>query len=326
MAKLEKLMALSVVSETTQGTAVAPAATDFIPLIEKPTVKPIVEIMQRHNFREALGRLPFSTGWSYSDVSFNVEWLGASATNTAYAPIDTLFKACGMTVTGGSAGADWTYALSSTNISNHLGPATACTLNYFVDGLKHIVQGFVGSWKIIGEAGQTPVIEFSGKGLYTAVTDTAIPTTTFTHNTIIPKMKSAALLVDNAAVGYCQKVEIDLGNKFEFVPDVGSTNGLAGFRITDREPKASINPEMGTVAAYDYWAKFIAGTAISSSSKGLQCIYGNGARNFSTVTCPQVQIADAKYGTRNGVVTLDVDLQINESSENDGLNIVVDNA
>ena len=326
MAKLDKLMALSVVSETTQGTAVGPAATDFIPLIEKPTVKPIVEITQRHNFREALGKLPFSTGWSYSDVSFKVEWLGASATNTAYAPIDTLFKACGMTVTGGTGGTDWTYALSSTNISNHLGPATACTINYFVDGLKHIVQGFVGSPKVIGEAGQTPIIEFTGKGLYTAVTDTAIPTTTFTHNTTIPKMKSASLGWDGTTTAYVQKIEFDFGNKIEFVPDVSSTNGLAGFRIVDRDIKATINPEMGTVAAYDWWAKYVAGTTMIASSVGVGAIFGNGARNFATIVAIRTQILDAKYGTRNGIVTLEVDLQCNDNTENDALSIVVDNA
>lgn len=326
MAKLEKLMALSVVSETTQGTAVAPAATDFIPLVEKPTVKPITEIMQRHNFREAMGKLPFSTGWVYSDVSFKIEWLGASATNTAYAPVDTLFKACGMTVAGGSAGTDWTYSLSSTTISQFLGAATSATINYYVDGLKHIVQGFVGSFKLIGEAGQTPMIEFSGKGLYTAVTDTAIPTTTFTHNTTIPKMISAALLIDNATPAYIQKIEIDMGNKIEFVPDVNNSIGLAGFRIVDREIKATVNPEAVTVASYDWWAKYVAGTAISTSSAGLQCLFGNGARNFSTVTCPQVQIADVKYGTRNGVVTMEVDFQCNDAVENTAMNIVIDNA
>lgn len=327
MAKLEKLMALSVKSESTQGTAVAPAATDFIPLVDKPTFKPIVEQIQRHNFREAMGTLAHSTGWQYTDVSFKIEWLGASATNTAYAPVDTLFKACGMTVTGGTGAADWTYALATTTVSNMLGNATSATLNFYVDGLKHIVQGFVGSWKLIGEAGQTPMIEFTGKGLYTAVTDTSIPTTTFTHNAVIPKMKSAALKLDNGTVAYCQKIEIDLGNKIEFVPDVSDTTaGLAGFRIVDREIKGSINPEMVTVASFDWWAKYMAGTSLNTSSVGLQCIFGNGARNFSTVTCINVQVGDLKYGGRGGVVTAEADIKINDSTENDALNIVVDNA
>lgn len=326
MAKLQKLMALSVKSESTQGSAASPAATDFIPLVEKPTFKPIAELHQRHNFREAMGTLPHSTGWQYTDVSFKIEWLGASATNTVYAPIDTLFKACGMTVTGGTGGTDWTYALSTTAVSQMLGNATAATLNLYVDGLKHIVQGFVGSWKLIGEAGQTPMIEFTGKGLYTAVTDDAIPTTTFTHNLTIPKMKSAALKVNNGTTGYCQKIEIDLGNKIEFVPDVASTGGLAGFRIVDRETKGMINPEMGTVASFDWWANYMGGTSLNSSSVGLQCIFGNGARNFSTVTCINVQVADLKYGERNGVVTAEADIKINDNTENDALSIVVDNA
>lgn len=325
MAKLEKLMVLGVASETTQGTAVS--ATNYIPLVEKPTIKPIAEIMQRQNFREALGKLPFSTGWQYTDVSFKIEWLGASATNTVYAPLDVLLKACGHTVSGGTGGTDWTYALSSTTVSNHLGPATACSLDFYVDGLKHVIQGFVGSYKIVGEAGQTPMIEFSGKALYTAVADASLADATFTHNATIPKMKSAALLIDNAAAAYCQKVELDINNKIEFVPDVSSTNGLAGFRIVDRDPKATINPEMVSVASYDWWAKYMAGTAISTSSKGFQCIFGNGARNFATVTAPQVQISDAKYGSRNGVVTIEVDLQLNDSATgNDAFNIVVDNA
>ena len=325
MAKLEKLQVLGVASESTQGTAVS--ATNYIPLVEKPTVKPIAEINQRNNFREAMGRLPFSTGWQYTDVSFKMEILGPSATNTAYAPVDVLLKACGMSVTGGTGGADWTYALATTTVSSMLGNATSATLDWYADGLKHIVQGFVGSFKIVGEAGQTPMMEIAGKGLYTAVTDASLADATFTHNAVIPKMKSAALKVDNATAAYCQKVEFDIANKIEFVPDVSSTGGLAGFRIVDREPKAMVNPEMVSVASYDWWAKYMAGTAISSSSVGLQCIFGNGARNFSTVTAPQVQIADIKYGSRNGVLTAEIDFQLNDSATgNDAFNIVIDNA
>lgn len=330
MAKLEKLQALGVVSETTQGTAVAcVVTTDYIPLVEKPTIKPIVEIMQRANFAESLGKLPFSTGWSYTDVTFKIELLGASASNTAYLPLDALFKACGMTVTGGTAGSDWTYALSSTTVANFLGAATSCTIEFYSDGLKHIIQGCIGTFKLVGEAGQTPMGEFSMKGLYTAVTDTALPNVTFRHNAVIPKMKSAALTLNGGGagsiVGYCQKVEIELGNKIEFVPDVSTAGGLAGFRIVDREPKASINPEMSTVANFDWWARYVAGTGLTTTA-GLSVIFGNGVRNFLTASCPNVQVLDAKYGTRNGIVTMEPDLQLNNTAAgNDAFNIVVDN-
>ncbi len=331
MAKLEKLQALGVVSETTQGTAVAAVVTtDYIPLVEKPTVKPIVEIMQRNNLREAMGKLPFSTGWSYSDVTFKMEILGASASNTGYLPLDALLKACGMTVTGGTGATDWTYALSSANVTNFLGAATSCTIEYYADGLKHIIQGCIGTYKIIGEAGQTPMMEFSMKGLYTAVTDTSMPNVTFRHNATIPKMKSAALTLNGggagSVVGYCQKVEIDIANKIEFVPDVSNATGLAGFRIVDREPKATLNPEMATVANFDWWARYIAGTSLTTTA-GLSCIFGNGARNTLTVSAPDVQVSDVKYGSRNGIITAEVDLQLNETATgNDAFSVVVDNA
>jgi hypothetical protein len=174
------------------------------------------------------------------------------------------------------------------------------------------------------------MLEFNMKGLYTAVTDTALPNITFRYNSTIPKMKSAALTLNGGGAGYvtgyCQKVEIDLGNKIEFVPDVNNAGGLAGFRITDREPKAMINPEMGTVANFNFWSLYMAGTALTTTA-GLSCVFGNGARNFATVTAPSVQIADVKYGGRNGVITAEVDLTLNDTATgNDAFNVVIDNA
>jgi hypothetical protein len=326
MALLSKKMALAVASETTQASAATiSASTDFIRLIEKPTVTPITEQNQRASHREAFGQIPFVTGHQYAEVNFKMEMAATGSTNTAYAPLHAALKACGFTASGGTGGTDWTFTTISANVSQMFGPATSATIEVFLDGLKHQVIGCVGKFKAVMEAGKIPYYDFSFKGNYVAVSDTAIPSITYTDTTP-PVIESATLVIDNAAQ-ICSKVEIDVDNKIEMIPDVNSATGLKGFRITDREIKASVNPEMVLVATYSFWSKYMAGTALASGANGLNLVAGTVAKNKTTFDAPNAQIKSAKYNDRNGIIGLDVELQLNDTATmNDALSIVIDNA
>jgi hypothetical protein len=325
MALLSKLMALSIASESTQASAATPSAsTDFIRLIEKPSINPIAEINTRGNQREAFGTIGHVTGHQYAEINFKMEMCSTGTTNTAYAPLHSALKACGMSVSGGTGGTDWTLALLSANVSNMFGPATSATIDYYVDGLKYRLIGAVGNAKAVLEAGKIPYFDFSFKGNYVAISDVAIPAITYT-DTAPPIVESGVLKIDNTSQ-IAQKVEIDFGNKIEMIPDVNSSTGLKGFRITDREPKATVNPEMSLVATYSWWAKYMAGTALNSSDVGLTVKTAATAKNYLTFTALNAQIKSLKQSDRNGIVALDVELGLNDKTTNDSFSILIDNA
>ena len=328
MAKLTRMIALAVDSESTQGTPATIDATDFL-LVEDPEIKQVADILPRNYYRVSLDPVAHIAGMKYAEITFKTEIKGSLASNTAYAPLHALLKACGMSSTGGTGATDWTFNFISTAVSNHLGPATACTIQFFRDGLKHVMQGSVGSCKITAKAGAIAMCEFSMKGQYTAVADQASwPTSpTMTYSSVIPPIvESATLKIDNTGTFVAESVEFDFGNDIQMIPDVNSSGGLKGFMIVGREPKAKVNPEAVTVATYDFFGKFMAGTSLNSGSVGLQIVIGSVAMNKWTITSPHCQIEDIAYADRNGILALDVSLGLRQTSGDDSLTILVDNA
>jgi hypothetical protein len=154
----------------------------------------------------------------------------------------------------------------------------------------------------------------------------AIPSITYTDTTP-PIVESGVLKINNVSE-IVQKVEIDFGNKIEMIPDISSTTGLKGFRITDREPKATANPEVLTVAAYATWhSNYMSGAALSTAGAGLVVQTAAVAKNYIKFTAPNAQIKSIKESTRNGIVAIDLELGLNDTATgNDALNIVIDNA
>ena len=131
---------------------------------------------------------------------------------------------------------------------------------YFYSGLKlHKITGCKGTVKGALQAGQFGMLTFDMKGIYNSVTDASIPGGLTFLNTKPAIFTSSASTVDSFSPVF-QKLDFDLGNKVDQRLDANSTNGVAGFLITDRTPKAAIDPESVAEATSPIWGDLSAST------------------------------------------------------------------
>jgi hypothetical protein len=318
--KIAKLSLLGVKSETTQNTAVSLAATDFM-LAEVAEPEVVPSFQERNYAHASLDPLPHVVTQVYKQVKIKVEDKGVLASaGTAYAPLDALLKACGMSSTA-SAGVSVTYAPISLAPSNMHGPATSCTIEVYrgigATGLKYLIKGAVAKeCKYVVEAGKPGYWEFTMAGLYTAVADGAAPATTF-NTGLPPTLGNTASFTIHSYAATVSKIEIDFGLSTTMRPDANSSYGVLGFAITGRSPKGSIDPEAETVATHGFYSRMLAGT-----EGALAFVVGSAAGNITTFALPKAQYAGVKEGNRDGILMFDVPLKFNQSTGDDWISIV----
>lgn len=298
--KLTRKQALGVKTETTQGTPVVPStATDYI-LILDADVKVVTEQLERDYKRSNLDTLPSVTGKRTAEVTFKTEL--KSSGSVFYPPMAALLNACGMT--GSIAASTCSFTPKSDASANMLGPGDSCTMEVYKDGLKHIVAGALGSFKITAEAGKFAEIEFSMKGTYTAVTDATNP-----NPTLYTAQPPIAQLAQLSIQGYTPvdgKIEVDMGNDVQMLDDVNSANGVYGFMITGRKPVGSFDPMTPTVAVSDFFGALVGNTVGTGSFK----LY-NSQTGTVDVIFNSVQYTDVTYADKNGLMTFNVPLRYN---------------
>lgn len=313
--QLAKKTVIGVKAETTQGTAVAVTATDFI-LAEDVQWKPVGEMIDRNAERSSLDSLKSILGRYYVEVTFKTEVKASGSAGTAYAPLGAAIEACGFDESI-SAGVSVTYApISSAPSANFLGPATSVSLEVYEDGLKHVVEGCVGNMKLVLVAGKIAFYEFTFRGEYAIPTDASPGTQTYLA-ALPPIVQSATLSLMGSAI-VAENFEIDCGNEIAERPDFNSAAGINGFLITGRKPVGTLDPEsQANVAAFPYWSKWTAGTEASTS-----IVVGATAGNITTITMPKTQIRELSYGDRNGMLVMPIGLQFNQSTGDDWIGIV----
>src|SRR5690606_13368485 len=125
----------------------------------------------------------------FSEVTFQTELYGSGS--VALPPrIGALLKACSMGETINS-GSSVVYEPVSTGQSS-------VTLYIYMDGVRHIVTGAMGTFKITGEAGKQAVIDWTFTGIYNTPSDQSLPSPTF-ESTVdsVPLIKSAGLTLNS---------------------------------------------------------------------------------------------------------------------------------
>jgi hypothetical protein len=320
--KIPGRVAIGVRSEATQGTPVVPAATDFFHAVGVE-IDVDAELLQRDLQRVSFDTIAHVVGKRNCKVKFKTELksngivggtLGSGG--TSYVPLGSLLKACCFSETV-SAGVSITYAPITTAVSQMLGNATACTFEIYKDGIKHIVAGCVGSWKISLEVNKIPMIEFDFSGIYAAFTDAAFPSQTLAAQAPVAWQNSTATIHTYAA--NIKKWEIDAGNVVTPVDSSLATfNGLAGFQCTGRNPQGNIEFETVAIATHNPVAVFIAGTSAVCA-----CTIGAVAGNIISISSPKVQYTGAKYGEAGGGVSSQVPVVFRGNTGDDWISIVL---
>lgn len=170
---------------------------------------------------------------------------------------------------------------------------------YFnVDGVLHRLTGARGSVSMSLSVKQIPVYKFNFTGIYNTVTDTALPSPTYTaFQTPLPVTNvNTTPFRLHAFAGILSELSIDISNQVVHRTLVGGSEAVL---ITDREPQGSVTIEADTVAAKDWWT-----IARNATLGALDITHGTAAGNRVRIGSGRVQLTKPQYQDMDGVAML----------------------
>lgn len=286
---------ISIKEETTDGTDATPANTNANMVVFDQKFNPDIKMYERPQMSSTLSSMSPTFGARSAQISFRAELKGSLVTYVTTLPaIVTALKACGFGVSGTVAAASARYKPASTGLK-------AVTIWFYEDGIVHKIVGAMGNVKFSGKIGEPIICDFTFTGVYTGTTDTAIISPSALEASV-PPVSLGVLCTIGAYSPIISSFEFDMGNTVALRESMGATNGYVSAQITSRKVVGKIDPELTTVAAYDWYNKWKTGV---SAAIGIGPL-GTTTNNRITLAAPAVIATGISSSDRNGMATLDV--------------------
>lgn len=298
---LSRLAVVAAKIETTEGTAEVLANADANLLVMEPKFTPNIPLFKRNLVDGSFSKHAAIPGTLAGEISFKVEVKGSGTAGTAPA-LGKLLKACGFGETI-VALTSVTYAPKSLNAD-----VPSLTLAIYRGGLRKQLRGCRGLVKYSAKSGEPGLLDFTFRGVYAAVADVATLTPTGVETTLPPALLSAALSVQGFSA-FASAIAFDMGNVITVRQDVNKVEGVFSGRLTDRDPKGSLDPEEELVATHDWYGKWVSGALGQLTWK-----HGVTAGNICTITAPKCQYQNVQEGEREGLATLGLDFGLVRSA------------
>lgn len=297
--------------ESSYGVDPTPTASANCLLIKDPQIKPKGESLVRDVLRASLSPLGATIGMKEVEVTFKTELKGTGTRGQlpAFGWEGVLFRACGMSETV-SAGTSITYQPVSTGFES-------CTLYIYKDGIRHIVTGCRGSFKITGEVGKPLEVEWSLKGIYNTPTDASPAAVTVSP--VLPQPLLNAGFTIGAYAAVASKIEIDLAATIGARKSINHPAGIVEQMYTGRDTKGSFDPIAVLEATHPFWQRWTDGTLAAMNLGPIGATSGN----IVTITAPKVQYMEINYGDREGEMSYDVPLRFCQDAGDDELVITI---
>jgi len=293
-------------AEGTEGTAETLAGADAF-LAMNINFNPDIEMGARDNVSASLSNFSQVPGARKATMEFDVELKGSGTAGTAPA-LGKILKACGFGETV-VAVTSVTYLPASTGVSS-------MTLALYNDGVRYLISGARGNVSLKLDKGKPGMLHFVFTGADFTVTDLALLSSGVSYETTKPQpFLTAALTIDSYAA-LLGSLEFNMNNEVALRDDVNQGSGHKSAVITGRRPSLSIDPEMITVATYDFFGKWRSG-----SEGALTLALTGAAGNICTITAPKVQYTGAKLADKSGLRSLGIDCQLNRNAGDDELSI-----
>lgn len=293
--------------EATAGVDPVPTGAANAIKVSNLSITPLeVEMADRATTQPYLGNTDQVMVAGWTRVEFEVEIAGAGAPGTVpqYSP---LLRACGFSETV-SAGTSVVYAPVSTGFES-------ITLYVNVGGVLYKSNFAAGSVALTMNSRAIPQLRFTFTGLYSPVTDAALPTTTYRD--IKPVAVSKANTPSFSLLGYAavmQQLTLDMKNQVVYRNMVNHES----VRLTDRKPDGSVRIEATKVADKDWWS-----TIRQGDVGPLALTHGTAAGNTVEIACPAVQLVSPAFDEDNGIQMFRTNLVVKPGSGNDELTLTV---
>ena len=210
--------------ETTEGVDSVPTGAANAMLISDVTVNPLnAQNVSRDLIRPYFGGSEQLVGTAYVELSFTVE-LAGSGTAATPAAWGALVRACG-----------FSEAVSTFVAYTPATPAAqaSCTIHYHDDGLRHVLLGAKGSFRVGLGVGERPTLQFTFLGRDGGVSAISNPATTLTAwrtPAVVTDANSGDVILGGAyaagavtgGTAYTSRgLALDLGNDVQFTPLLG---------------------------------------------------------------------------------------------------------
>lgn len=303
MSKKMRNVLLTVKLETTAGTDPIPAAATNSMLARAVTPQPVVaDFAERTNIHPYFGTSGQVAVAQHSECDLEIELAssGAAGTAPAWGP---MLQACGFSETV-TAATDTVYAPITNAIKT-------VTLYYYLDGVLHKMSYCRGTVTFQLDARSIPIMKFKFTGLYTAATDTALPTdadySAFIAPMAVNKVNTASMTLHGISAAM-QTLSIDMGNQIVYRNLIGSES----VEMTDRKATGQTSIEMVPVATYAWHEAVRLGTLAPFS-----VVHGVGAGNIIQIDAPKVQLLTPQYADSDGIAMINLGLDLQPDAGND---------
>jgi hypothetical protein len=302
--------------ETTYGVDSSPTGADAVALAGPVQANPAEQarFADRPVLRGgSIGKASPLFGGSLFGLQFDVEVKGAGSLGVApeWAP---LLRSCGFGQTL-VASTSATY----TPISS-FGTNTSCTIHYFQEGVRYRVTGCRGNVSFRGSVGEVMTLSFTMIGRLNASDPSAgtAPTPTL-DSTVPPTFLSSNFLSIGSYNPAFTEMTWDLGLQVTPGANANAADGFGEVRITERDVRGTLDPEMTLVATQNWIGDWKAGT-----TRALSAVLGTAGGNRITISMPAIRYIEPGFDDREGIRVVSLGFKADETSAlNDEISLLL---
>lgn len=295
--------------ESVEGTMETLVVGDAGILAIDPKFDVDIKMHERNNQLNSLSPLQPVPGARSAKVAFRAELKGAGAAYSASVKpaLAPYLRACGMaeTIDTTAANEKAIYLPASSGVPS-------LTIWVYEDGVIKRARGCRGNVNISGKLGEPMFAEFDFTGVYSGTVDGAMLSPTF-EATVPPVVLGNTLTLDAYAM-IAESISFDLGNALALRPSISAPDGYLSAQITDRKPVGKLDPEMVTVATYDFFGKWLAG---GTAALTLGPVGPNNVYNKYTITAPRAVYTKVGAGDRSGDQLAELDFMLCRNTGDD---------
>lgn len=281
--------------ETTKGTANAPAAVDGGTEVSDVVYSADIAVMERDPVRASFDREKNITGNRSARLSFKTPLIGGSSAGSR-PNVWAMLRACGYSESI-SAGVSVTYTPLTASASQE-----TATIDFYADGILYRIVGAMGNVTLDVKENEVPMLSFEFTGVYVAPTDTALITPTYSG--VSPPSPLSATLTFRSTTMVATGFSFNTGNEVVLREDITNAAGLIHAVIVNRDPTITCDPELETVATFDFLTNLVNATAGEFNGQ-----IGTAAGNTFRANFPNSQITEAPLADRGGRLTHNLTLK-----------------
>jgi hypothetical protein len=187
---------------------------------------------------------------------------------------------------------------------------------YWIGGIRQKALGCRGTLGLSFRAGEVPLINIDGTGLYSAPGDVTMLNTSWTawKDPLVVNNQNTPTFRLGGYNATLRELTIDMGSDPVY-RDWVNTNAVD---LGNRTPGGSVTIEMPTIATNDFFAIDQAATPVA-----LVLVHGTAAGSIIRIDAFRVQLMRPRYATEKGLLLLTMDLALLPSAGNDELFITV---